>query len=108
MECLWAGGGVSHKLVVKEIIRSQKAQIVILQESKLKEVFERVLKEIWGRRLVDWVAVEAVGAAGGLLYLWDTRTISVERSWVDVFSLSVLVEDLKNNKKLASNLSLWS
>ena len=76
------------------MIRSQKAQIVILQESKLKQVSERVVKEIWGRRQVDWVAVEAVGAASGLLTLWDTRTVSVERSWVDVFSLSVLVEDL--------------
>ena len=60
----------------------------------MKGVFERVVKEVWGRRQVKWVAVEAVGAAGGLRSLWDTRTVSVERSWVDVFSLSVLVEDL--------------
>ena len=74
-------GGASNKLVVKEMIMNQKAQIVILQEAKLKEVSERVVKEVWGRRQVKWVAVEAVGAVGGLLTLWDTRTVSVERSW---------------------------
>ncbi|XXG61223.1 hypothetical protein AAC387_Pa04g2934 [Persea americana] len=65
-------------LEVKEMIRGQKAQIVILQESKLKEVSERVVKQVWGRRQVDWVAVEAVGVASGLLTLWDTRILSVK------------------------------
>ena len=52
------------------------------------------MKEIWGRRNVKWVAVDAVGAAGGLLTLGDTRSVSMVKSWKDVFSLSVLVEDL--------------
>ena len=39
-------GGVLRKMIVKEMIRSQKAQIVILQESKLKEVSDRVVKEV--------------------------------------------------------------
>ncbi|XXG82698.1 hypothetical protein AAC387_Pa10g0596 [Persea americana] len=81
------------------MVKSQKVQIVILQESKLKEVSERVVREIWGRRNVKWVTVDAVGAAGGLLTLWDTRSVLVVKSYKDVFSLSVLVEDLMNNSK---------
>lgn len=45
------------------------------------------------------VVVDAVGAAGGSLLMWDTRSVSVLKSSKDVFSLSVLVEDLKNNSK---------
>ena len=73
-------GGVLRRLMGKEMVRSQKAQIVILQESKLKEVSEKVVKEVWGRRQVDWVAAEAMGASGGLLTLWDTGSVSVVRS----------------------------
>lgn len=60
---------------------------------------DRVIKEVWGRRNVKWVVVDAVGAAGGLLRLWDTRYVSVLQSWKDVFSLSILAEDLKNSAK---------
>ena len=81
------------------MVRSQKAHIVILPESKLKVVPDRVVREIWGRRNVKWVAIDAVGAASGLLTIWDTHLVSVVKSWKDVFSLSVLVEDLTNNSK---------
>eukprot|EP00268_Persea_americana_P001437 TRINITY_DN10442_c1_g1_i1.p1 TRINITY_DN10442_c1_g1~~TRINITY_DN10442_c1_g1_i1.p1 ORF type:complete len:115 (-),score=26.44 TRINITY_DN10442_c1_g1_i1:3-347(-) len=91
-------GGASRRLVVKELLRSQKVQIAMLQELKLKGVSDRLVKEIWGRRFVKWVAVDAVGAAGRLL-MWDTRSVSVLNSWKDVFSLPVLVEDLENNSK---------
>ena len=66
-------GGASRRLVVKEIVRSQKVQIVMLQETKLKGVSNNLVKEIWGRRSVKWVAVNAVGAAGGQMLLWDAQ-----------------------------------
>ena len=43
--------------------------------------------------------MDAVGNAGGLLTLWYTKVVLVVRSWADVFSHSVLVEDIQNNKK---------
>lgn len=64
---------------MKELVRSEKAHLAMLQESKLKGVSNRIMKEIWGKRFVKWVAVDAVGAAGagGLLLLWDTRSVLV-------------------------------
>lgn len=87
-------GGASRRLVVKEVIRSHKIQIAMLQESKLKCTSDRQVKEIWGGRNIKWVVVDAVGAAGRLLLMWDTRSISMLNSRKDAFSLSVLVEDL--------------
>ena len=92
-------GGASRRLVVKEMVTSQKVQIVMLQESKLKEVFDRLVKELWGRGYVNWVVVDAVGAAGGQLLLWDTCLVSGVKSWKDIFSISVFVEDLTTNTK---------
>ena len=73
-------GGASRRLAVKEMVRSQKAQIAMLQGSKLKGVSKRFVKEIWGRRNIKWVAVDAVGAAGRLLMLWNTRSVSMVKS----------------------------
>lgn len=92
-------GGASRRLVVRVPLRSQKVQIAMLQKSKLKGVSDMLVKEIWGRRYVKWVAADAVGAAGGLLLVWDTRSVSVLNSWKDVFSLIVLVEYLEKNSK---------
>lgn len=49
-----------------------------------------------------------IDAAGGIMLLWDNRSATVEKSWRDGFSISVLVEDLKNNTKwlLTSVLSI--
>lgn len=43
-------GGASLRLVVKELMRSHRVQIAMVQESKLKEVSDKIVKEIWGRR----------------------------------------------------------
>ena len=50
------------------MIRRQKVQITLIQETKLKEVNEKIVKEIWGTGFIGWVAVESVGSAGGLWY----------------------------------------
>ena len=84
---------------MKDLRRRHKVQVAVLQESKLHEVSDRIVAEIWGRRHVKWVAVDAVGAAGGLLLMWDTRSVTVLDSWHGAFSHSVLVEDQTNNSK---------
>lgn len=67
---------------------------------------DRVVKEIWGRIKVNWEAIDALGAVSGQLMIWDTRSISVLNSWKDVFSLLVLVEDMKNNSIMAPQVRL--
>ena len=80
----------------------------MLQESKLHGISDRGVAEIWGRRYVNGVAVDAVGAARGLLLMWDTRSVPVLNSWQGAFSLSVLVEDQTNNSKwLLTSVKCW-
>ena len=81
-------GGALRRMVVKEMIRRQKVQITLIQETKLKEVNEKIVKEILGTRFIGWVAVESVG--------WDSRSVKILKSWRDGFSVSVAVEDLSN------------
>ncbi|XXG85714.1 hypothetical protein AAC387_Pa11g0748 [Persea americana] len=69
----------------------------MFQETKLKETSDLTVKKIWGRRQVNWVAPDAVGALGGLLVMWDPGYVAVSNSLVNEFSVSVLIEDLVEN-----------
>lgn len=80
-------GGASRRMVVKELIRRQKFQIVMLHDTKLNGVFYATVKQIWGKRYVKWEVVDATGSAGGLLTLWVSRSISVIISWKEEFSV---------------------
>lgn len=51
---------------MKELIRRQKLQIVMLQETKLNEASDSIVKQIWGKRYVKWEGVGALGLAGGM------------------------------------------
>lgn len=51
-------GGALRKMVVKEMIKWQKVHITLIQETKLREVNEKTVKEIWGTKFIGWVAVE--------------------------------------------------
>lgn len=42
-------------------VEEGEVHIALIQESKLKEVNEEVVKEVCGSRFIRWVAVEAVG-----------------------------------------------
>lgn len=95
-------GGASKRMVVNELLRRQKVQIAVpvLQETKLKKVGDSIIKEVWGSRFINWVAVGAVGSSGGVFVLWDNRSVSIINSWKeDIFFASVLVEDLENKSK---------
>ncbi|KAF5933855.1 hypothetical protein HYC85_030026 [Camellia sinensis] len=51
--------------------------MVILQETKKANVSEQFVKSIWPHDLVDYMIVDAVGSAGGLLCVWKPRIFSL-------------------------------
>eukprot|EP00268_Persea_americana_P030423 TRINITY_DN29449_c1_g1_i1.p1 TRINITY_DN29449_c1_g1~~TRINITY_DN29449_c1_g1_i1.p1 ORF type:complete len:127 (+),score=23.26 TRINITY_DN29449_c1_g1_i1:1-381(+) len=52
----WEAGCVSRRLVVKELVSTQKAKMILLQETELKGVTDKVVIEIGGMRNVKWEA----------------------------------------------------
>lgn len=51
--------------------------MVILQETKKANVSEQFMKSIWPHDLVDYMIVDAVGSAGGLLCVWKPGIFSL-------------------------------
>eukprot|EP00268_Persea_americana_P015177 TRINITY_DN16895_c1_g4_i1.p1 TRINITY_DN16895_c1_g4~~TRINITY_DN16895_c1_g4_i1.p1 ORF type:complete len:121 (-),score=21.24 TRINITY_DN16895_c1_g4_i1:157-519(-) len=78
--------GAARRQMVKELVRRQKVHIAMLQETKLKEVLHSIVRELWGRKHVKWVARDAIGTSGDLLVMWDSQFVDVSNSWVDEIS----------------------
>ncbi|RVW26087.1 hypothetical protein CK203_116818 [Vitis vinifera] len=94
-------------------IRKRRERVhskVLLKKSK----FERELKRLeWKRKLVhdrgsgeefgfrrflDWGALDAQGAAGGILICWDKRTLEVLEMEMGQFSISCRLRNVEDEK----------
>ena len=54
----------------------QWVDLVCLQETKLKGTSSELVKSLIGR-FNKWAGVEAVGASGGILIMWDSRVLQL-------------------------------
>lgn len=59
----------------------------------------KIVREVWGSKYLRWIAIDAVGSAGGILLLWDSRYVVVSNTAKGEFSVSAEVEDLVINKR---------
>jgi hypothetical protein len=73
---------------VKHWLRSWKCDAVCLQETKLEVVDLQLVRSLWGSPYVDWDFLPAIGSAGGVLMIWDTRVLEKINSMVKTFSVS--------------------
>ena len=58
--------GRNEKLL-KSVVRSQKADLVCLIETKMQEMSLKVVKSLGVGKSLDWGAVDAKGEFGGIL-----------------------------------------
>ena len=71
--------------LIKGVVRNQKPDLVCLLETKVKEMSQQMVNSVGIGRFLNWASVDARGAAGGLLLLWDNRVLEnleVERGGV--------------------------
>ena len=79
---------VSKRKVIKALIRSQKADMVCLQETKMQKMSIRVVRSLGVGRFLEWGVVNARGAAGGVVVFWDNRVlelVGMEVVWTRIF-----------------------
>ena len=65
----------SKRLMVRHILKQWKADLVCLQETKLQSLSRGLVRSLWGGHHVDWLFVGSNGASGGILLLWDNRSL---------------------------------
>ena len=82
--------------VIKNFLRTHRVDLVCLQETKVQEMNNDMVRSIGVGRFLNRKALNAEGSAGGILLLWDNSRISMVDSVVGSFFVSCLfrmVED---------------
>ena len=70
-------GGFEKRREVSQLVREKKPFIVCIPETKLTVFDEVTCKSLWGDANVGFSFQPSVGAAGGLLTLWDYTKVEV-------------------------------
>ena len=74
--------------VIKSVIKSNKVDVVCLQETKIKEMSTGLVRSLGVGRHLDWRAINSRGAAGGVPVFWDNRVVELLEVEEGVFTLS--------------------
>ena len=87
---------LDKRKVIKNFLRSYRADLVCLQETKVQEMTIDLVRSLGVGRCLNWKALNAEGSAGGILLLWDNSRISLVDSVVGSFSVSCLFRMLED------------
>ena len=86
----WNVRGLNEKekrLKVCNFLRSWRADIVCLQDTKLEWVTRGIVRSIWSCPYIDWLYLGSEGASGGILLMWDRRVVEKIEEAVGFFSI---------------------
>nr|XP_009761079.1 PREDICTED: uncharacterized protein LOC104213303 [Nicotiana sylvestris] len=83
----------NKRAIIKVGVREWGANLVCFQETKLEVLSDVIVRSVWGGSWVKYDWVPAVGSAGGILLMWDDRSLEVKEIKKGAFSLAALVKD---------------
>ena len=73
--------------IVKNLLREWKCDVICLQKTKLSGLDRQMVGSLWSCPFVDWVALDAIQIAGGVLMMWDSRVLERLEFLVGSFSV---------------------
>ena len=74
--------------LIKEVIKSQKVDLVRLQETKIQEMSNGLVKSLRVGSCLEWGVLNSRGAVGGVLVFWDNKVLQLEEMEVGKFTIS--------------------
>ncbi|GKB25975.1 hypothetical protein Tco_0865376, partial [Tanacetum coccineum] len=66
---------------VRELVDRYSSLFLGIQESKLVSCDSYVVRSLWPHNYVEFAVSDSVGASGGILTMWDSRTFCMEHSF---------------------------
>ena len=82
--------------VIKSVIRKQKVDLLCIQETKIQDLSNRVVRSLGSGRFLGWKAPDAFGSVGGLLIFWDKRSQEMLEWEEGQFSISCKFKNVEN------------
>lgn len=61
----------------KSVLRLYRPDLVCLLETKVREMSVQTVRSLGVGRVLEWGAVEAQAAFGGILFFWDNRVFEL-------------------------------
>ncbi|KAL4385916.1 hypothetical protein GQ457_09G028800 [Hibiscus cannabinus] len=94
--CLFASwnirglGKAEKKASVRRLIKSSKARVVFIQETKLRTCEDKLIRSLCGlSSSYKFAYSPSVGSAGGLITLWDPAFFTLETSTIEQRFISI-------------------
>ncbi|XP_042952212.1 uncharacterized protein LOC122289294 [Carya illinoinensis] len=78
----------NKRLKVKNLLRDWKADVICLQETKLKPIDRHIIRSLWNCSYAGWTTLDSKGASGGILVMWDKRAVNLVEECIGEFSLA--------------------
>ena len=82
--------------IIRNFIRTQRVDLVYLQETKFQEMSEADAHSLGVGRLAEWRVVGAEGTAGGILVFWDKRKLKVMEVELGLFSVTCIFKNTED------------
>lgn len=76
-------GRQEKRLAVRKLVRRQRVDFLLLQETKVASNVDQVIQEVWGAQSCGWDWVSSQGASGGLIAIWDDKVLCEEEVFKD-------------------------
>ncbi|KAL4347923.1 hypothetical protein GQ457_17G010840 [Hibiscus cannabinus] len=76
-------GSMIKKRATQRLLQQYRCEMVVLLETKLEVVTDRMVKRVWFTDNYDFVFAPAVGKAGGILIVWDSTRFQVSSKKVE-------------------------
>ena len=86
----------SKRKVIKTFIRNQRVDLICIQETKIQAMSDSIARSIGSGRFLDWKAVNAEGASGGILICSDRRSLDILDWEEGQFTLSCRFRNVEN------------
>ena len=82
--------------VIRNFIRSQRVDLVCLQETKIQEMSLACDRSFGVGRFSKWKVVKAEGIAGGILVFWDKRKLDLVEVETCLFSVTCMFKNVED------------
>ncbi|GJT68148.1 RNA-directed DNA polymerase, eukaryota, reverse transcriptase zinc-binding domain protein [Tanacetum coccineum] len=82
--------GDNKKGWVRELVDRYSSLFLGIQESKLVSCDSYVVHSLWPHNYVEFAVSDSVGASGGILTMWDSRTFCMEHSFINRYFVGVV------------------
>ncbi|KAK8690716.1 hypothetical protein V6N13_074244 [Hibiscus sabdariffa] len=68
---VWGLGAVSKRRDIQALLRKHEVEMAFFQETKLVEITNRLIKQVWWSNSFVFDFVPSIGLSGGIIDVWD-------------------------------------